>query len=414
MKNKEGYIQFSFIDKVIFFLSTYLLLFDCVNGYFLENGIDIPVSLLIKNILLILILYRLSYDVSFFKIAYFICLYVAILLSYYTFFDDIQYIYIGKSFTHLMKFLVTIVYFHYFSNSFQLLSSESILCRIKSIIYFSFIVIFINIILGPFGFGYKQYGGTFTYRGFFYAGNDLSGVVLLLIPLILFFSLLNRKKVTWQYVLLCFISLLVGVLIGTKTGLISIFMSFLIVPKLYNRQKIGWKRKLVKAILSCILVLIVIYVIYYLLDYTGSLQRWSYMLEKEDLSAVIYSGRDYFWDLHKKVFYKSPFEVLLLGMGGGITVERDFHDTLLNYGIIGVIIVYSFYAYVLIRSFIYYNKSEYPFAKIFFFINVLLLSASCISGHIIYSGTTNFFIAVVNSLQYYKEKEINEKNHCNI
>lgn len=93
-----------------------------------------------------------------------------------------------------MKFLVTIVYFHYFSNSFQLLSSESILCRIKSIIYFSFIVIFINIILGPFGFGYKQYGGTFTYRGFFYAGNDLSGVVLLLIPLILFFSLLNRKK----------------------------------------------------------------------------------------------------------------------------------------------------------------------------------------------------------------------------
>lgn len=86
---------------------------------------------------------------------------------------------------------------------------------------------------------------------------------------------------TWQYVLLCFISLLVGVLIGTKTGLISIFMSFLIVPKLYNRQKIGWKRKLVKAILSCILVLIVIYVIYYLLDYTGSLQRWSYMLEKK-------------------------------------------------------------------------------------------------------------------------------------
>ncbi|MFK1964803.1 hypothetical protein ACIXHR_07725 [Bacteroides fragilis] len=69
----------------------------------------------------------------------------------------------------------------------------------------------------------------------------------------------------------------------------------------------------------------------------------------------------------KKVFYKSPFEVLLLGMGGGITVERDFHDTLLNYGIIGVIIVYSFYAYVLIRSFIYYNKSEYPFAKIVFF-----------------------------------------------
>lgn len=53
-------------------------------------------------------------------------------------------------------------------------------------------------------------------------------------------------------------------------------------------------------------------------------------------------------------------------MGGGITVERDFHDTLLNYGIIGVIIVYSFYAYVLIRSFIYYNKSEYPFAKIVF------------------------------------------------
>lgn len=53
MKNKEGYIQFSFIDKVIFFLSTYLLLFDCVNGYFLENGIDIPVSLLIKNIYII-------------------------------------------------------------------------------------------------------------------------------------------------------------------------------------------------------------------------------------------------------------------------------------------------------------------------------------------------------------------------
>lgn len=405
MKNKEEHIQFSFIDKVIFFLSTYLLLFDCINGYFLENGINIPVSLLVKNILLILILYQLLHSIFFIKLTYIICLYIAILLFHYTFFYDIQYAFIGASFTHLTKFLVTIIYFIYFVKCFRLFPSDYVLCRIKSIIYFSFGVIFINIALGPFGFGYKQYGGTFTYRGFFYAGNDLSGVVLLLVPLILFFSLLDRKKVTWQYVLLCFFSLLVGVLIGTKTGLISIFISFLVVPKLYNLPKRGIKRKICNFFLSGMIVLLVIYVIYNLLDYIGSLERWSYILEEGDVSAVIYSGRDYFWELHKKVFCESPWEVLLLGMGGGITVERDFHDTLLNYGIIGVVVVYSFYIYILIHSFIYYNKPEYPFAKVVFFINILLLSASCISGHIIYSGTANFFISLINSLQYHRKIE---------
>ena len=404
MTNKEDYILFSFADRMIFLLSTYLLLFDCVNGYFLENGINIPVSLLVENVLLILILCRLFNNIFFVKVAYVICGYIAILLFHYTFFYDIQNFFIGESFTHLMKFVVTIIYFIYFVRLFRIFPSNYIFHRIKSIIYFSFAIIFINIALGPLGVGYKQYGGTFTYRGFFYAGNDLSGVVLLLVPLILFFSFIKSKKVTWKYVLLCFCSLLVGVLIGTKTGLISIFISLLVIPRLYQSHKAGMKHKLVKIFFSCIIVFIVIYMIYYILDYIGSLQRWSYILEEGDLNAVIYSGRDYFWDLNKEMFYNSPWEVLLLGMGGGVTVERDFYDTLLNYGILGVAIVYSFYAYVLIRSLVYYKNAEYPFAKVVFFTNVLLFSASCISGHIIYSGTANFFIAVMNSLQYYKIK----------
>ena len=93
-------------------------------------------------------------------------------------------------------------------------------------------------------------------------------------------------------------------------------------------------------------------------------------------------------------------------MGESRTVEMDPFDVLLNYGIVGVLLCYSFYIYLLIKSWKYRRKNM--IAKLVLYVNLLILSASSFAGHIIFSGMASWLIALINTLIYIPDKVLLE------
>lgn len=106
----------------------------------------------------------------------------------------------------------------------------------------------------------------------------------------------------------------------------------------------------IKFLVLLSVICLVFYYGYLLLDYSGAIERWIYFFEKDGVNAL-YSSRDIFWEEEKLEWEGGNIGIKLFGMGGARTVEMDHADTLLNYGIVGVIIVYSFLSFSCSKGF---------------------------------------------------------------
>ena len=137
------------------------------------------------------------------------------------------------------------------------------------------------------------------------------------------------------------------------------------------------------------------------------MDRWIWFYERGGIEEIIFSGRDKFWQDEKSEFFNSNIFVQLFGLGESRTVEMDPFDTLLNYGYVGVLICYSFYIYLFIKSWKYRRKNM--IAKFVLYVNILILGASSFAGHIIYSGMASWLIALINTLIYIPNHVLLEK-----
>lgn len=156
-----------------------------------------------------------------------------------------------------------------------------------------------------------------------------------------------------------------------------------------------------------IVLCLVIYYSYLLLDYSGAIERWIYFFEKSGINAI-YSSRDSYWAEEKLEWEEGNIGVKLFGMGGDRTVEMDQADTLLNYGIFGVIIVYSFYLSLVIKAFRRRRESKY--AKFVFGMNLFILAASCFAGHLLFSGLMGIPFALMNAMIFYSKMKNEQLN----
>ncbi len=372
------------------------MIVDSLNGFFLEHGTDLYISLLYKNIWIALILFRLL-QCGKVGIVYLLMFYISIIylnLSLNSVNSDIPF---TSTFIHLFKFLSTIILFFYFKSLIQI-HGIRIYPAFKNIFLYNGLVICISILLGPFGFGYRQYGDTWTFRGFFYAGNELSGALLLIVP----FMLYQLLKFSRKYYYICsLIFLLIGVLIGTKTGLLAVLVSIFAIPYLVKKNaKTHLLVRYGKFLLILFLLTIVVYMVYTAVESSGIFSRWEFMFSKGGIIHLIFSGRNQYWAIESRDFFDADFFNKLLGLGGNRTVEMDIHDTVLNYGYVGILIVYGFFLSRIIAAYRYHTQ----IGKVVVFTNILFLFASSLSGHLIYSATANIFLALNNSLIYFDRK----------
>ena len=385
------------INKIIWLIINYTLLFDSINGFFLHNGQDLFLSQGIKIILVFLILLKLI-TAKYRIYAIPILCYPIFLFIYWS---TICPWLLGDSVNTLFKFLSVILIFLYIKREI-LLRPDYTLLHIDKAIKINMIVLSVNILSGLFNIGYSQYGGEIGSRGYFYSGNEISGVILLLCPYLLYQIWIKKYIRSIKYYLLSLALLMVALFSTTKTAILGVLISFFLIP--YLRSNSSHTHKKNRKWLIPILSISIGVSAYYGITYSGIADRWSFFYEKDGLLGLVLSGRDITAREYMVKFLSSDSLQKFLGLGRIGTVEIDPFDTLFHYGFLGIIVVYSFYLYLLIHACTHIKRKTFPYASLVCFIDILILFASSIAGHIIFSGMSGVFIALINGLIFYKKQ----------
>ena len=380
--------------KAFFFLA----IVDTINGFFLNKGIASPIGIIFKAFILLVACKMLSSLPKFKGLLFFTCIYIPFFLTIIILNTDSQ---IGVTITHLLKF-VNVVFIYY--AAVVIFKSENISeKKIHTIFYLNSIVLLLNIYVGLLGIGYYAYENNLGCKGFIYAHNEMSGMQAVLFGVSYYF--IYDRYASKKVVLLivnCFF-LIAALLVATKAGILLVLLCLILVPWVHMKNGILYsflrmsKKKLI--ILFSIICLISYYG-YVLLDYSGAIGRWTYFFDKNGVNAI-YSSRDIFWEEEKTEWEEGNLGVKLFGMGGSRTVEMDQADTLLNYGIVGIIIVYSFYFLLTVKAF--RKRKINPYAYFVFGMDVFILAASCFAGHLLFSGLMGIPFALMNALIYKKQ-----------
>lgn len=381
----------SFFIKPLFLLT----IVDTINGAFLNKGMELPLGIVFKAFILLVAVRILSAILKFKGLLFFTVIYIPVFLMLIILNTDSQ---IGLTITHLVKF-VNVVFVYYAAVvvlKFGAIQEENV----QKIFYINSIVLLLNIYSGLLGLGYYAYGENLGCKGFIYAHNEMSGLNAVLFGTSYFF-IYNRYASTKMLLgVVSLIFLIASLLVATKAGILLVLISLILVP--FVHMKYGLFRSVlkiskVKLFVLFSIICLVLYYGYWLLDYSGAIDRWTYFFDKDGVDAI-YSSRDTFWEEEKVEWEEGNIWVKLFGMGGNRTVEMDQADTLLNYGIIGVIIVYSFYFSLVIKAFRYRKKSKY--AKFVFGMDISILAASCFAGHLLFSGLMGIPFALMNAMLF--------------
>lgn len=386
----KSFTSYTNIDRLIWLMVSVWLIIDSVTGFFISYGTNMPLSQLFKLIILMLIVVRLQHKGIMLLLA------TLIYLSGYL----LHIILINGEFVKpiltFSKFLSLVYLYLYFRFSFHYFPQKTINNAQKALLI-AWVILACNVVLGLMGYGISTYGEEeeIGVKGFFFAGNELGGVMAVLAPFMFYWILVRLSGLKSVIIYVAVIA--IGVLVGTKTSILVTTLSAIIVPLLYLSPR---KRVRLLCFLAVIIVLIVPYVINMIIESsTGAIERWSYIYNKGGLTQLIYSGRDDFWNMQGRLFFNSDFLTQLFGMGGyEKSIERDHLDSMLMFGYLGLILIMLFFLYLLIRSF--RHRHNNTLMKIVIFSNLLILGIGYMAGHVWFSAMASVYIALLNGFSY--------------
>jgi hypothetical protein len=294
------------------------------------------------------------------------------------------------------KFLMTVLIYIYFRKLFA--TEINILSKIDKIIIINFIIVVFNVlILGIMGIGFASYKGEdiYTSKGFFYAGNELSALAIILFSYMIFKS----YSAKWKYRKLLFpILFATAFYLGSKTMIIGTIVLCLLIPRITNSTV---KKSILKKIAFIFISILIIIGGYQFLISNGIWNKWAFFYAKNGLLSI-FSGRLDYVTEEISEYFDASFLYKIIGLGGNRTVEMDFFDVLLNFGIFGVFIVYSFYILIIENARRLKSNAEYPLAKLSLTTLILVLCISFLAGHVIFSGMADIFTGIMCALVFYK------------
>ena len=402
--------SFSLLDKLLWGMSFIWLIVDSITGYFISFGGNMPLSQIFKLLLLIFIVIRLARIRFCFKLFFFVLLYISWYFLYLTLIDaDLV-----APILLLSKFLTVIFFYVYFR---YLVSKNPIqtIANTQKTIVIAWFVVACNVILGLMGYGVGTYGDEeeidMGVKGFFYAGNELGGVMAVLSPFMVYW-VRNR----WTGLKLMIVLLIIagiGIVIGTKTSILVTLLAVIGIPYLYSSPA---KRVRFVIIFLVILLFASLYLIDFILESDIALvDRWTYFYDIGGTTKLFFSGRDDFWNEKKDLFFNSNIFTQLFGIGlEGKMVERDHLDFLLTFGYLGLVAVVSFYLYLLIIAI--KNRHNNPLSKVIIFSDILILGIGYLAGHVWYSAMASVYIALLNALVFVpcKKTSFSSSINCKI
>lgn len=280
----------------------------------------------------------------------------------------------------------------------------------KAIRYFYIITIVVfsaNVSLGFFGVGFMSYG-TYGFKGFFYSGNSMSGIVAIISVYVL-----NRTyKVNKRMYIASFLLLLyLAYLIGTKSGILSVLIAAFILPL----QRLNVK-KFAIIILGVLTFITFIYLNLNQIQNSDIFNRLQFMYERGGLLTLILSGRDEFFNILIQEYIKSDVFGFLLGLDRNISeslehaiTEMDVSDIIIFMGI-PITVCY------VICMFLLFNMLKRNMDRDIFYeisvTSILLIFIGLISGHVLMNGVIVPYWGSV--LAFGLARSNNKYENCNI
>ena len=203
------------------------------------------------------------------------------------------------------------------------------------------------------GMGFYTYADRMGYRGsrgFFYAGNDITAVMMLMLPVVLV-SWLEQKDVrkagwAWAQGLASAMCLMSMLIIGTKTAFLALAVTLLAMGG-YGlfagvREK-NWR--VIKRLAVVILLVLALLLLLLLVCENSPLETiWKsftvtqQLAEKEDLETAVLSGRTTTLDVVVEQFKNGMPLTAIVGIGRGSQekiIEMDLLEVVFYYGVLG-------------------------------------------------------------------------------
>ena len=405
------------ISKFVFLQLSFYLVVDSLNGYMMLGlGVDAGLSALYKSVLLTILLIYLSVFLPkrlLFLLAAICLLSLGEIAS--IFLLDTNGSKISFLFQHILKVLTPLILLFFLIDRLE--KDRLFFVRILTVIQINGLVFLCNMLAGAFGLGFSTYGqggeNAIGSKGYFYAGNELSALLVVFGAFYLARAYLNNK---FHFIVLAILSIAVGLLVSTKTSMLAVVLLIIIMPVLYEGRRLFLLNNIpsIVFVLTLSTVLVQALVIFEAFTNAPVYSRFLFFFERHGLAGLLLSGRDIFltelWLLFSQ---KDLFLGFLFGHGVSYyaeftkySVEMDFLDMFFWHGLSGVFVLLIVFFHLSYKSWINFSDNAYPFARIILVTNMMLLAISNFSGHIFTSGMLAFIWPCFVMLAYYDPRRI--------
>lgn len=405
------------LSKIISIFILIQPVLDLITGICLHVfSLNLTIGIIIRMLFLLFIMYVTTFIYK-----------KKLSLIYYlivTFYSIIYLINIGTN-SHLFgqaQGLLRVFYFPLLLVSFYDLKDE---IKISTATLFTTLTLYLIFIFIPMtlNLGFKSYeitkSGTL---GYYNSANEISGIISILTPIV--FMMFNSKGKSILKVIYILLYLVVILTIGTKTPLLSLLIT-IGMTFIYIMIK-SYKDKKYKRILSSFIIIVIGIISLIILipktNFYKNIKVHLDFLKVEDVTDImdngnlidhfIFSQRVTFLTDRKSIYDNATFQEKLFGIGYYYNgkkdkqVEMDYFDIYLNHGIIGFIIFFSIYLYILVQT----TKIKRKLNFNLYMLNVsmlLILFLSLFTGHIITAPAVSLIVVVIiMMLQNRRKKEL--------
>ena len=385
-------------EKLNLIISIFIILqpiLDLITGISLNVfNLNITFGIIVRMLFLIFIMYTTVFIYKKKKsLIYYLCfiIYTILYLVGNLLYKDINI------FSEIQG-LLRVFYFPILLISLYELKDE---IRISKMTLLSTLLLYIFCIFIPiiFKVGFKTYQITKVGTlGFYNSANEISGIISLLTPIMFIF--LQKKNKLFLKGILLLIYLIVILTVGTKTPLLSLCITL---GATFAYYAFNWlKNKKYKPIIYSFtlivigmssLLLILPKTNFYKnievhLDYLKVDNILDIFTEYELVDHFIFSQRLTFLENKHEIYKDSSLYQKLFGIGyinnskTTKMIEIDYFDIYYSHGIIGFIIFFTIYIYVLQK--VFKEKEKLTYERIMYLISLLLIIIlSFFTGHII-------------------------------
>lgn len=313
----------------------------------------------------------------------------------------------------------------YFPLLFVSLYSIKDYIRISNMTLFTVIFMYLILLFVPtlLGVGYKSYeitkAGTL---GFFNSANEISGIISMLTP-IMFIIFYESKKII-PITLLIIMYLMVILMIGTKTPLLSLLITIGI-SILYLWRYLIKTKQIKYIVISVLLILFLSFglvLVFPKTNFYKNIRTHLDYLKLDNITDVfkdeklvdhfIFSSRIKFLKNKSKIYNNSNTYQKLFGIGyinnnkETKMIEMDYFDIFFSHGIIGFLIFLSIFIYMI--SLIFTNKNKYSYQSLMKYTSLFfIILLAFLTGHILIAPSVSLLsIIIIMSISKRDKKDL--------